>query len=350
MKAERDFREMARTIDKSVSAAAPKSLLLLAVFMLCAAAIIDRALLIDIGLMRRSLTHPDLRVQEIAALTVSFARIMMAGLGILLSLVYFYWDRLLDSAAMKYLEDHVPAYPWERYRERLLNRSLLVMAIALAASVLFVAEAPRLIEAGTLSFIVNEDGLLESITALLFLASSAVALGTARLDVTPRHKYILWIMALAFFLCFGEEISWGQRIFDISTPEALATINAQQEINLHNSFGYLADHLFIIVVFCYGFLVPALASISPVFYNLMDRFGIPIASMGLAIGFLGVSLFHDFIFWRWFSPWGLRIAELRELLSSLGILLILLETRRIWLLSRATSREARASGSALTTK
>jgi hypothetical protein len=32
----------------------------------------------------------------------------------------------------------------------------------------------------------------------------------------------------------GEEISWGQRIFGITTPDVLGAINAQGEFNLHN--------------------------------------------------------------------------------------------------------------------
>ena len=36
------------------------------------------------------------------------------------------------------------------------------------------------------------------------------------------------------FVFMGEEISWGQRIFDITPPEILEEINVQNEINLHN--------------------------------------------------------------------------------------------------------------------
>jgi hypothetical protein len=42
---------------------------------------------------------------------------------------------------------------------------------------------------------------------------------------------------LLLLLCFfggGEEIIWGQRIFVIQTPDALAAINARQETNIHN--------------------------------------------------------------------------------------------------------------------
>ncbi len=39
------------------------------------------------------------------------------------------------------------------------------------------------------------------------------------------------------FVCFislGEEISWGQRIFNIQTPKFIADANRQSELNFHN--------------------------------------------------------------------------------------------------------------------
>jgi len=37
----------------------------------------------------------------------------------------------------------------------------------------------------------------------------------------------------------GEEISWGQRMFSLATPESLKAINKQDEITLHNIEGVL---------------------------------------------------------------------------------------------------------------
>src|SRR5690606_26277451 len=44
----------------------------------------------------------------------------------------------------------------------------------------------------------------------------------------------LAFVALLALFGAGEEISWGQRIFDIETPAALKARNAQEELNLHN--------------------------------------------------------------------------------------------------------------------
>ena len=46
-----------------------------------------------------------------------------------------------------------------------------------------------------------------------------------------------------------EEISWGQRIFDIDTPEALKEVNVQKEINIHNLvFFQRRRHWFLIFI------------------------------------------------------------------------------------------------------
>jgi hypothetical protein len=38
------------------------------------------------------------------------------------------------------------------------------------------------------------------------------------------------------FISFGEEISWGQRIFGIETPAFIADANRQSELNFHNLY------------------------------------------------------------------------------------------------------------------
>ena len=87
----------------------------------------------------------------------------------------------------------------------------------------------------------EEDGVIESIGALFFLMSSlflfATFLRSRKKIFVGQNKYqALWILALGFlfFVAFGEEISWGQRIFNFATPESIREINEQKEFNLHN--------------------------------------------------------------------------------------------------------------------
>lgn len=90
----------------------------------------------------------------------------------------------------------------------------------------------------------SEDQLVEWIQFFLLIISSIVSISIARY-YRSKHTIlaIVYILAaIVFFFVGGEEISWGQRIFDIETPEAWAEHNIQNEITIHNMgqvFGYV---------------------------------------------------------------------------------------------------------------
>lgn len=84
---------------------------------------------------------------------------------------------------------------------------------------------------------VNEDGIIEWLTVVALVLCFLV--GCKRLMNLPAQRplrFKIMVGLLTAFCLFGagEEISWGQRIFDIETPEALKSINRQEETNLHN--------------------------------------------------------------------------------------------------------------------
>jgi hypothetical protein len=83
----------------------------------------------------------------------------------------------------------------------------------------------------------REDGAVENLTFMFLLLSSAVA--AYRCFHAPegvnRLYWLTWIgLALLFFFAAGEEISWGQRIFNWKTSGIFETQNLQHETNLHN--------------------------------------------------------------------------------------------------------------------
>lgn len=87
----------------------------------------------------------------------------------------------------------------------------------------------------------KEDGIVESIGALFFLLASVILILTYfKIKKTTSSAYrkpeAIWILGLAllFFVAFGEEISWGQRIYGFETPEGLKEYNKQHEFNIHN--------------------------------------------------------------------------------------------------------------------
>ena len=83
----------------------------------------------------------------------------------------------------------------------------------------------------------KEDGPIEWFTVVALLISCLVCL--YRVVSLRKDKNVSFILVWAFLalVCFfgaGEEISWGQRIFNVESSEWFKQNNAQQETNLHN--------------------------------------------------------------------------------------------------------------------
>jgi hypothetical protein len=90
-------------------------------------------------------------------------------------------------------------------------------------------------------FLFKKEALLEDLSFVLYLLSAAACAGAAlrirTQTAVARHRLLglFYLMcAAAFFIVAGEEISWGQRMLGIETPEALVELNYQQETNVHN--------------------------------------------------------------------------------------------------------------------
>ena len=83
--------------------------------------------------------------------------------------------------------------------------------------------------------ICQEDGVVETFTALLYLTASALFVMAN--GQTGSRNIWMWGYVLLFLLVAGEEISWGQRALGLETPAALASVNVQEETNFHNIEG-----------------------------------------------------------------------------------------------------------------
>ena len=127
-----------------------------------------------------------------------------------------------------------------------LTSFLVATAVGLVITLLYFAEGAL----SALSFLYGEDAVLEMLTAALFLVS-AILLFTASFSLRrQRSKHLkplvfaYGVIATVFLLFCLEEISWGQRIFGWETPHALAKINEQGEMNLHNLSNVLVHSLY----------------------------------------------------------------------------------------------------------
>lgn len=86
-------------------------------------------------------------------------------------------------------------------------------------------------------WLVGEDGLVEDATALLYIMAF-VASGFASILYlragSALNAALFALLALACFFVAGEEISWGQRLLGLETPDSMKDVNVQGEMNIHN--------------------------------------------------------------------------------------------------------------------
>ena len=142
----------------------------------------------------------------------------------------------------------------------------------------------------------QEDGFAEYGTAFILGCISLFL--TTRLLKLWSIKPALWKvgvigMALIFLFGAGEEISWGQRIFNVESSEYFKQNNAQQETNLHNMVvgetkinKLIFSQILTVVLVIYLLILPVLYRKIESIKKLVDTFGVPIARWKHIIAFL----------------------------------------------------------------
>jgi hypothetical protein len=121
---------------------------------------------------------------------------------------------------------------------------------------------------------------LESLSAVFYL----MAAGIFFFEWGQRGFKNVFMLgyALLFLFVGGEEISWGQRIIGVTTPESLAVINVQNEINLHNIDG-IHQHIRkvgVLVVIAIAIMMPLSNRWNLWLRNLYLRLSLPVAPSG----------------------------------------------------------------------
>jgi len=84
--------------------------------------------------------------------------------------------------------------------------------------------------------LVKDDHLVEYLQFFLLLACAYLSFRQAKhwKDKENVLKVLFTISGLACLFVAGEEISWGQRLIGLETPEMIAEKNIQNELTLHN--------------------------------------------------------------------------------------------------------------------
>lgn len=185
---------------------------------------------------------------------------------------------------------------------------------------------------------VREDGPVEWLTVLAYVAAAGVGFAVARgLWARGLRAPALLHLLLAVGLLFvgGEEASWGQRQIGFAGPESLVERNLQAEANVHNLLGHGPLHLVYIAVGLYGAFGWRFVHRLPV---LRDRPSLYAPPPVLSLYFLLVALYYV----GWFLSLAqvevlgvtldvehvYRSQEFPELVLGVGFLLFLLHVLR----------------------
>lgn len=145
----------------------------------------------------------------------------------------------------------------------------------------------------------KEDGLFEYLTALSFLITSTLFF----IIFLRRKKIIHLVFAFVFFVGMGEEVSWGQRIFNYQSPEYFKENNIQDEFNFHNlnifdsqeeggkfkqglHYYISANFLYKLFWLIYGVILPIVYLLSHLVKQIVDRIGMLVPPFSLGVIFL----------------------------------------------------------------
>jgi hypothetical protein len=165
----------------------------------------------------------------------------------------------------------------------------------MAAGTIVALYATLLLPRSVVRPMTHEDGPFEYLGALgLAVAAALFAAGYVRLRrADPTGATGIWkrrsllVLALVFVVGAGEEVSWGQRLLGVGTPEDLADANVQGETNVHNLKPVAGMSYQLFLVGWYGFVlvVPLAAALSRRARRLLDRL-VPLVPLPLGALFL----------------------------------------------------------------
>ena len=150
---------------------------------------------------------------------------------------------------------------------------------------------------------------------------------------TRRNVFFL-LLAILFFFGFGEEISWGQRIFNWQTPAQLAQMNVQSETNIHNIeiFNYIDlegnrksfwarfldfNRIYSIFWFTFCFVIPLLDKYIVGFSKWIRRVNLPIVPLWMGVLFPLNYLTYKVIELYFLNPLWQTQSEVKEMVFTI---------------------------------
>ena len=257
-------------------------------------------------------------VERLPASSLSVPLVRGACVAALAAVAVLFALRGRIGALLQRLDAHVHAeaaratVPAPGETPRSVTRVLVLVAIAMGVVAVTLAVAsPTAYRA-----FIKEDGIVEYGSALGWLSAALCGVAALPLDRRRFGMKMLFYALFVGFLVFagGEEISWGQRILGYQTPETLAAVNKQREVNIHDigSITVFANAFFVVTTVC-CLVIPWLLRRAPAWRIYLRQLNLPIIdpmvarvyTIGLTVwvivgvrfgtlGFSPLSLWHEY--------------------------------------------------------
>ncbi|HEB26484.1 MAG TPA: hypothetical protein ENI05_01730 [Porticoccus sp.] len=163
-----------------------------------------------------------------------------------------------------------------------------------------------------------EDSFFEIFSAVAWFFAAILFFFLNRVSVKKNLSGLHKLWFLLFFIlsvfAFGEEISWGDHLFDYSHDLGIVQINAQQETNIHNvnlskildlseesafypyldNFGYILTPLFYLVLAFIWVFLPLIKLKTSLGNHALFK-DMPVPSIGFMVFFIIHGVFFVFI-------------------------------------------------------
>jgi len=225
----------------------------------------------------------------------------------------------------------VETAPVEASRHHPYLTTAILAAIPFAVAIL----ALQTCDEAHRAWFAEEDNVAENLQVVFLLIATWVA-GSVALRRRRRGEPLVALAYAAFsvgsFFVAGEEISWGQRLLGIPTPEAVSEVNIQHELTLHNT--YLLTPVFSFAQLFIGFL-PALAALTPWQRVLSPRWDawrrafVPRPALASYFLLIGAWRLYRYAFLAPGTPaWIGEFSEIPELALYAGLALFAIDQRR----------------------
>lgn len=175
-------------------------------------------------------------------------------------------------------------------------------------------------ETSLFRWLTQEDGAFEYAQAVFYALAGVIFIVNSRKCERKATQRWMWLIAAGMLFIAGEEISWGQRIFDYSV-ESVESMSLQNEFNVHNLDlpGPLSPpRIQSMITLLFFVLLPIMLLWGPLHKLLVKTFAFPVPHPVLilcfASSYIWYSSFHPT------SPFPISVEESRETTIALGFL------------------------------